>query len=361
MERIVDVSRRLDEAGEPYVQVTVVRRVRPSSAMVGDRAIVTLQGEMIGFVGGQCTKGLVVDQAQQCLKSGESRLLLVTAHPPADPLEGVTVLPMTCHSEGTVELFLEPKLANPLLLIIGDSPIAHALEQLAGFIGLQPCRVALEASSGLEPQSVSERLRSVFRQQCTRQASFAVVATMGLYDVDATRFVLQSESRSESEATLRYLGVVTSPRRWQALQAELLAVGESAESCAFISAPAGVDIGARGPQEIALSILAEVIACRRQTPAKAWQGRSSQPGQADQTDRAGGQSAADRAMGHVAANEVAMTEASGMHQTVIDPVCGMSVDLSRTAHKLTHDGVEYGFCCAGCKDRFVKSQSGVSH
>jgi len=337
MERIVDVTRRLDEAGEPYVQVTVVRRVRPSSAMVGDRAIVTLHGEMIGFVGGQCTKGLVVDQAQQCLKTGESRLLLVTAHPPVEPLEGVTVLPMTCHSEGTVELFLEPKLTNPVLLVIGDSPIAQALEQLAGFIGLQPCRAALEGTpSGGAPQSVSERLRSAWSNKCSGQPSFAVVATMGLYDVEATLAVMASP--------LQYLGLVTSPRRWNALQAELLAAGESPELCAFISAPAGVDIGARGPHEIALSILAEIISCRRQPSATSWNGRLRQ----GETMGHAGKTNASR-------EDSTVIDAVVIDPVVIDPMCGMSVDLSRTAHKLTHEGVEYGFCCAGCRDRFVNN------
>jgi xanthine dehydrogenase accessory factor len=328
MDNLWETARDLDERSEPYVVVTVVRRVRPSSATVGDKAIVTADGEMRGFVGGQCTRELVIDQAKKCLSSGESKLLLVTSQPPADVTEGVTVLPMTCASEGTVELFLEPKNVDPLLVLVGDSPIAHALAELAPRFSLTPHRISLEEArhtgAAEEPVVI---LRNQLRLR-TGSAAYGVVATMGLYDVDGLLAV--------SSLPLRYLGLVTSPKRWTTVRAELEEVGASSEFIDFVTAPAGFDIGALGPNEIALSILAQIVECRRRGSNASWPGQSSDTGSS-----ASGASA-------IHCNHAAD------HQKVVDPVCGMTVDLAKTPHRLELDGTLYGFCCSGCRDRFAR-------
>ncbi|MCL6634100.1 MAG: XdhC family protein [Alicyclobacillus herbarius] len=328
MDNLWETARDLDERSEPYVMVTVVRRVRPSSATVGDKAIVTADGEMKGFVGGQCTRDLVIDQAKKCLTSGESKLLLVTSQPPADVTEGVTVLPMTCASEGTVELFLEPKNVDPPLVLVGDSPIAHALAELAPRFSLKPCRVSLEElmHTGSAEDPVV-KLRNQLHVNTTATA-YGVVATMGLYDVDGLLAV--------ASLPLRYLGLVTSPKRWTTVRAELEEAGASSEFINFVTAPAGFDIGAVGPNEIALSILAQIVERRRRGSNASW------PGQSDVGTPDSGDSATH--CSHVA-----------VHQEVVDPVCGMTVDLAKTPHRLELDGTIYGFCCSGCRDRFARN------
>ncbi|WDL96272.1 XdhC family protein [Alicyclobacillus sp. ALC3] len=345
MESVNDAVARLEAAHEPYVHVTVVRRVRPSSANVGDRAVVTAGGEMIGFVGGHCTRSLVVEQARACLRAGESRLLLVTAHPPTDPGEGVLVLPMTCHSEGAVELFMEPKLQRPLLAVIGASPIALAICGLAPQFGFEAVQSALE-SNAADVRSAApdggigdpiERLRKPlvgYRQRTT----YGVVATMGLYDVDAVTAL--------ADRPLSYLGVVTSPRRWQVLRDELQSAGVPASLCDHAAAPAGLDIGASGPDEIALCILAQIVE-RRRRGGGTWEPLASGGAQSDEA---------------AAATAVVAPDACGWQtlsrseparkDRVVDPVCGMTVDLTTTAYVTVYRGVTYGFCCAGCKGKF---------
>ncbi|WP_067925207.1 XdhC family protein [Alicyclobacillus shizuokensis] len=327
MDNLWEAARDLDERSEPYVMVTVVRRVRPSSATVGDKAIVTADGEMQGFVGGQCTRELVIDQAKKCLTSGESKLLLVTSQPPADVAEGVTVLPMTCASEGTVELFLEPKNVDPPLVLVGDSPIAHALAELAPRFSLTPYRISLEAAIDTgSAEDPAVKLRHQLPVH-TSAPAYSVVATMGLYDVDGLLAV--------SSLPLRYLGLVTSPKRWTTVRAELAEVGASSEFIDFVTAPAGFDIGAVGPNEISLSILAQIVECRRRGVSVSW------PGQSDTGSSASGSPATH-------GSQVAV------QQQVVDPVCGMTVDLAKTPYRLELDGTTYGFCCSGCRDRFAR-------
>ncbi|WP_067935430.1 XdhC family protein [Alicyclobacillus kakegawensis] len=327
MDNLWEAARDLDERSEPYVMVTVVRRVRPSSATVGDKAIVTADGEMKGFVGGQCTRELVIGQAKKCLSGGESKLLLVTSQPPDEVTEGVTVLPMTCASEGTVELFLEPKNVEPLLVLVGDSPIAHALAELAPRFSLKPYRIALEKAMDTGPaEDPVVKLRNQLPIHATAPA-YSVVATMGLYDVDGLVAV--------SSLPLRYAGLVTSPKRWATVRAELAQVGASREFIDFVTAPAGFDIGSVGPNEIALSILAQIVECRRRGANASW------PGQSD---------AGSSASASPATHDSQVT----VSQQVVDPVCGMTVDLTKTPYRLELDGTIYGFCCSGCRDRFAR-------
>jgi xanthine dehydrogenase accessory factor len=282
---------------------------------------------MKGFVGGHCTRELVISQAQKCLTSGESKLLLVTSQPPAEVPEGVTVLPMTCASEGTVELFLEPKNLDPLLVIVGDSPIAHALAELAPRFHLTPHRISLEEAvhgDGAEEPVVKLRNQLPHRAHTT---VYGVVATMGLYDVDGLLAV--------ASVPLSYLGLVTSPRRWEAVRTELKEAGAASALIDFVSAPAGLDIGAVGPQEIALSILAQIVERRRRGSNMRWQGRAS-----DNMEAAAG--AANTSTG------------DGVPREVVDPVCGMTVDLEKSPYRFEWGGTLYGFCCAGCRDRFAR-------
>ncbi|MBX6352754.1 MAG: XdhC family protein [Thermoflavifilum sp.] len=316
----------LDERVEPYVVVTVVRRVRPSSATVGDKAVVTADGEMKGFVGGHCTRDLVIQQAKKCLASGESKLLLITAQPPAEVPEGVTVLPMTCASEGTVELFLEPKNVDPLLVIVGDSPIAHALADLAPRFTLRPHRISLEEAVHGDAEEPVVKLRNQLQLRSSAPV-YGVVATMGLYDVDGLLAL--------ASLPLQYLGLVTSPRRWATVRAELAEAGAAEELIDFVTAPAGLDIGAVGPQEIALSILAQIVERRRRGSGSRWEGQAALASEVSPTH-------SDH------------TEVHEVHQEVVDPVCGMTVDVGKSPYRFEWGGTVYAFCCAGCRERFAR-------
>jgi xanthine dehydrogenase accessory factor len=236
---------------------------------------------------------------------------------------------MTCASEGTVELFLEPKHVDPLLLIVGSSPIAFALEELAPRFSLRPRRISLEeaASGGSAAEDPLENLRGQLPVH-PKTAVYGVVATMGLYDVEGLLAL--------SALPLRYLGVVTSPKRWRTLRAGLEEGGAPSAFIDFITAPAGLNIGAVGPEEIALSILAQVVERRRRGVGGGWEGQvtAGTPVTGGSPAPACGDREADR--------------------HVIDPVCGMTVDLATTPYRLEWEGTTYGFCCPGCRNRFAR-------
>ncbi|EIJ78150.1 YHS domain protein [Bacillus methanolicus PB1] len=324
----------MDERVEPYVMVTVVRRVRPSSATVGDKAIVTANGEMKGFVGGHCTRELIVGQAHECLRTGEKKLLLVTPQPPANVEEGVTVLSMTCASEGTVELFLEPKHVDPLLIIVGDFPIAHSLKEMAPQFAFVPRQICLEEVGNNSSEDPLEILRNQLAS-FKYTTAYGVVATMGLYDSEALLAL--------SRWPLRYLGLVTSPKRWKTVRSGLEVAGAPKEFIDFVTAPAGLDIGAVGAQEVALSILAQIVERRRRDLNSQWEGlpevKSSTTDPLPSDD------------GYVK-----------ISPKVVDPVCGMTVDLEKTQFRFELDGTIYGFCCSGCRNRFAKDpETYLSH
>jgi xanthine dehydrogenase accessory factor len=226
----------------PFVHARVVRAERPTSARPGDEALVLADGTVEGFVGGSCAESTVREQSLRLLESGETVLLRITprnvaataAPGRADPVGTVTVS-NHCLSGGTLELFLEPVVPPPLLAVLGHTPIARALAAVGGAVGYEV--VPFEAS-----------------------------------DLDgATAVVLASHGGPGEEAALRaalaagvpYVGLVASRRRGEAVVAGL---GVEAPVAACVHTPAGLDIGPRTPEEVALAILAEMVASRPSAP-----------------------------------------------------------------------------------------------
>jgi xanthine dehydrogenase accessory factor len=238
----------LEARGVPFVLATVVRAVAPTSAKPGDKAIVTEDGVRLGWIGGSCAEPIVREEARAALADGQHRLVHITPDPdlPADR-SGLTVHPMTCYSGGAIEIHLEPNLPRPRLLVFGGSPIARALEQLGTAMGYRCTRVERESGSAAVPLDAVDPEGT--------GPLFAVVATHGTFDLEAL----------EHAARLRpdYWGVVVSRRRAGQVKDRLRARGVGEADIARLRAPAGHRWGARAPEEVALSILAEIVAERR--------------------------------------------------------------------------------------------------
>jgi xanthine dehydrogenase accessory factor len=257
---------RLAEEGTPFALATVVGVERPSSARVGDRALVTAEGELHGWVGGACTEPEVVRLALQALADGDVRRERIESR---------------CASEGAVDVLLEPQLPAPLLCVVGDAPAARKLRELTGVLGW---RTTAEL----------------------RGADAVVIASMGHGDEETLEAALASGAG--------YVGLVASARRAAAVTAELGDRGVEDEALARIRSPAGLDLGPSSQEEIAVAILAELVAWRHLRP------RSSEPLSAP--------------------------------QTATDPICGMIVAIEGAAHTLELEGTTYYFCGPGCLRRF---------
>jgi xanthine dehydrogenase accessory factor len=305
-------ARQLADQGTAFVTATVVRVQRPTSVEAGSVALVLDDGSIEGFVGGVCTEHSVRAYALQAIASGDPLLLRVlpfaAAEADADPAgeevgreDGVVTVQNPCLSGGAVEIFLEPVLPAPRVLVVGETPIAGAVLRIGGELGLDVVDVG---GDEVEPRRGDLAL---------------VVAAHGRDELGALRRGL--------EADLPYVGLVASTKRGTALVAELRGDGVPEELLGRIDVPAGIDIGARTPAEIALSILARVVAVRRDE----------------------GAAAADRRRPPVAAG----TRDPAAPQLAVDPVCGMTVAAVASTPSFRYEGQTVYFCCEGCRTAFI--------
>lgn len=285
-------SSELTTSRVPYVHARVVLAERPTSAKPGDEALVLGDGTIEGFVGGSCAEATVREQSLATLERGESLLLRITPSP-EDGQPGKTVVHNPCLSGGTLEIFLEPHVPAPLVTVVGTAPIATALRAMGEHLGFE-----------LRPYDDGELAP------------------------DTTAVVVATHGRGEEqvlEAALRvgvgYVGLVASPTRGAAVVGSL-DVDDALK--ARVHTPAGLDLGARTPAEVALSILAEIVAERPRPPA-------STPA------AAGARPLLPRASVAIA----------------VDPVCGMSVEMVETSLYLEHHGERVWFCGSGCKRAFA--------
>lgn len=298
---------------KPFVLATVVACKPPTSAKPGAKAIIQADGSFHGWVGGSCAQPLVTQEALKALKDGRTRLLLLAPNPEVDlQLESLIAIPMVCQSEGTLVIYLEPFLSKPQLLVIGQSPVARSLVTLGRALGFHVCACDPAANEELFPgaEVLLKDLAGI--KACTGPGSYIVVATMGHYDEEALAAVADGETR--------YIGLVASPKRGRAVLDYLQSKGVSADSLQTVKYPAGLDIGALTPEEIALSILTEIV----------------------QRMRAQGE-----AMPMVG------------EEVAVDPICGMTVNVAGGRYISTRKGDTFYFCCLRCKETFDRQADEV--
>jgi xanthine dehydrogenase accessory factor len=252
MDRWYQVAKELEARNEGFVLATVVRAVAPTSAKPGDKAVVTEDGVVQGWIGGSCAEPTVQKEAKLALADGACRVVQITPDPVTSGREGLVVVPMTCYSGGELEIYLEPHPARAELLVFGNSPVAQALIELGVFAGYRVTVVDTTERPPLEGATVVHALDEAALKRPEQAA--VVIATHGVFDEDAIA--------RAAELGPSYLGVVASPRRFSSLADSMKRRGLSADAWARVDGPAGLDIGARTAQEIAISIIASITAQR---------------------------------------------------------------------------------------------------
>ncbi len=269
----------------PYVHARVVLAEKPTSAKPGAEAIILADGTIEGFVGGDCAESTVRAQALTLLDSGQSLLLRISPVPEAAQ-PGKLSVHNPCLSGGTLEIFLEPIQPPPYVAVVGDTPVARAIFTIGRSLGYE---VALFA----DPLSLD--------------TAAVVVASHGRDEVEALSIALR--------ANVSYVGLVASRKRGEAVVASLDVCGSMK---ARVTSPAGLDIGASTPQEIALSILADIVASRPRPSGRTPLGDHQTPA-----------------------------------NTAVDPVCQMTVAMVESSLHLDHDGTRVWFCGSGCLRAFA--------
>jgi xanthine dehydrogenase accessory factor len=301
---------------------------RPTSARPGARGIVHPDGTIEGWVGGSCAQPIVVREALRALSDGQPRLLRLSRTPPSDSRrgDGIIELVMTCHSGGTLEIYVEPQLPAPALWVAGTTPIADALAVLGSGMGFAVTVVDPVADPEMLPAGATVIRESDLSGLDGATHPYVVVATQGQWDEEALEAALVRD--------VAYVGLVASPTRAAAVRAYLAENGMPADRLAALRAPAGMDLGAETAEEIALSILAELVQVRHGRAAFV-----AAPGPA--TLAAGAP---------VAAVPPPVTD----DIVLLDPVCGMTVEAEFVRHIAEHEGTVYAFCSVGCRTRFMK-------
>ena len=308
---------------EPYAIATVVWRQGPSSSKLGSRATITAAGRLTGWIGGACAEPVVINQAREALATGQPRLLMVGTSEHDVP-EGVTFVPISCQSEGAMQIYIEPVLPAPHLVIVGDSPMTRTLTALATTLGWR---------LGADPDD----------------RSMVVVATQGHGDEEALERVLAARPA--------YVGLVASGRRGQAILGYLADRGVPGERLDAVHVPAGLDLGSTTHEEIAVAILAELVQLRASgaipgTPAPSASHATTPHGvNAPSTPIEGAHGSSTP----IPSPQRGVNAPSTPYETAIDPVCGMTVPA--TGEPVMRDGVAYYFCCAGCRRAFTESES----
>ena len=244
---LVDRARELESQQQSYALATVIRVIHPTSANVGDKALVTADGKLYGWIGGGCAQPLVLRTAKLCIEDGQPRHIRITPDPRGEKMvEDVLEFGMPCQSGGTVELFIDPVMTRPEIVVLGESPVAAALTHIAPHAGF---RVTWLNDS--EMQVAGVRILPAARSTEIKPGAYVVVATQGIKDLPQLKLALGLQAR--------HVAFVASQRKALALKASLLEAGTDATTVAAIESPAGISINAQTAEEIALAILASLV------------------------------------------------------------------------------------------------------
>jgi xanthine dehydrogenase accessory factor len=318
---VLEQAGELARAGEAFALATVVWRQGPSSGKQGSRAIITADGGLRGWIGGACAEPAVIREAKQAIADGKARLILLgTPHQFGERVpDGMTVIPISCQSEGALEVYIEPVLPAAHLVIVGGSPMTRTLAALAGTLGWHTDLVAgpdfttgSACPRGDDPPSTPRKTVVV------NERSMVVVATQGHGDEEITERAIAAHPA--------YLGLVGSRKRGEAVLGYLADRGVPRDELARVQVPAGLDLGKTTHEEIAVAILAQLVQLRAAGTIRNFTNLGTERINPSQTQP----------------------------PTVVDPVCGMTVTADESAYPFTYAGVPYYFCCAGCRRSFEK-------
>ena len=302
---------KLMEKRESFATAIVVQHGTPISGKVGDKAIIRNDGELQGWIGGGCTHTIVIEEGMAAISSGKSKLIVIDPEKKEAEIAGVKHFNMNCHSGGSLSVYIEPVSPRPLIVVMGDSPVAESLLNFASELGYQTlwagCPVLNDKKISVDKVMEGFDLTDVnLSSPC-----FIIVCTQGESDSEALEASLK--------VSVDYLAFVGSRRKTEVLKNELTEIGLSREKLDKVVNPAGMDLNARTPSEIALSILAEIV--------KIYRNESTTINELD----------------------------SESNLNYIDPICGMKVNSEDAKHFLIYKEQNYFFCCKGCKTKFEKN------
>ena len=312
----LEKAKLLNQNNEAYAMAFIIRRLIPSSGKPGDKAIITKEGHIHGWIGGGCTRGIVLKEALLSLKEGKPRTVSISPSAKNNLPDHIKTYTMTCQSGGEVDIYIEPVLPKPHIVIFGVSHIGMALSKIAKSMDYEVSAISNKVDKNLFPDADHLiDLKDVENKPLGKNA-YVVVCTQGEGDTEALF--------KAAEMNPSYLSFVASRKKANAIFSELRDKGLNFDQLKKIKTPAGLDIGAKLPEEVAISILAQIIQDLRSIP-KVTEPKKEEPLIIDNDD------------------------------FYINPVCQIPVQKSTAKHVLQYKEEKVYFCCDGCKVSFEKS------
>jgi xanthine dehydrogenase accessory factor len=313
--------------GSNFAIAQVVDRIAPSSGKIGDKALILETGEMIGWVGGGCVRGIVIKEALDVIKSRRFRRIRISPEGGTVETPSYKEYVMSCQSKGTVEILIEPMISQPEIIIVGKSNIGRKLAALAAAADFRVTILADEVDSQMFPRAHRVYDKVDFSPFRNLANAYIIVTTQGDNDDVSVKRALETRAS--------YVGFVASAAKAADIRAHLAREGMSEGEIARLRSPVGLDINAKLASEVAISILAEVIAEFRNSREGA-----PSPGGGQQTGSV-------RSEGSAAGDAFA-------EEYYINPVCQVPVSRKNPKHIIEYKGELVYFCCDGCKVTFEK-------
>jgi xanthine dehydrogenase accessory factor len=298
----------------PFAVAIVVKYQSPVSGKPGDKAIIQPDGKVWGWIGGGCVQPSVIREALMAMKEGSPRVVHIAPSTESEPEMGSVNYAMNCHGGGALDVYIEPVLPKSRILIFGRSPAAQSLSKLGKAVGYGISVVSHGATRELFPDADFVAKEITSGQIHNGSETFIVVATQGEHDEEALEQALCTDAR--------YISFIASHAKAQKVISLMAEKGTSPQMLGRIKAPAGLSIGTSSPQEIAVSIIAEIIQTQKRCPPE-----NSSPQESGSKENS---------------------------EPATDPVCGMAVDASGSTYQSEYEGRSFYFCCASCKQTFDK-------
>lgn len=318
---------KLLAGGSNFAVAQVVDRIAPSSGKVGDKALILETGEMIGWVGGGCVRGIVIREALEVIRSRRHRRIRISPEGGSRETANYKEYVMSCQSKGTLEVLIEPVFPQPEIIIVGKSNIGRKLSALAVASDFRVTVLASDVDAQMFPTAHKVSDKVDFSAFSNLANAYIIVTTQGEEDELSVRKALETPAP--------YVGFVASAQKAEDLKAYLSGAGISAERIAQLRSPVGLDINAKLASEVAISILAEIIDCFRNGKAAA------APAHAGQAE--------------TAPVESTSAEDKFAEEYYINPVCQVPVSRKNPKHVIEYRGERVYFCCDGCKVAFEKN------
>jgi xanthine dehydrogenase accessory factor len=317
------IATDLKAQGEPFAAVTVVRNEAPSSGKTGDKAIVKSDGILAGWIGGGCVLSIMMKEVNEALIDGKPRLVRIGPTPTEGGVVGIKEYKMTCYSGGAIDLYIEPVLAKPHIIVLGKSIIGRALIKIAKAADYRVTVVAEDATKEIFPEADVIQTHFDLTKTTFNASTFLVVATQGDNDEKALAAALSVKCR--------YVSFITSRKKKDSIYSNLKLQGITDAQLKTLHSPAGLDINAKTPEEVAISILAEII--------KEFRTKEVPVDSFDKPKKDEAEPPKDFSF-------------DSRPDSIINPVCGLPISKTMSKYVYEADGHLFYFCCDGCKNKF---------